>query len=183
LKRPNAVSTLDERITDRSSKVIIAEAQTCNLDSAQCRQKAPIDAKRLSWVENPVIKAGEIISTDYEDHQRTGADRAERPPDSIRPRKKADIADECRPSASSCAHRNLGSQIDKLRNEVDAKKESASASAWSASWTDLKIAGRADNCSPRTAIASCLIAGAMSSRPAWAPKRSATSWPSIDLER
>lgn len=59
------VSTLDERITDRSSKVI-NEAQDLQFWIQRNVGKPAIDARRLSWVENPVIKAGNIISNDYE---------------------------------------------------------------------------------------------------------------------
>ena len=60
-----ALTQLDERI-NKSSSAIIGEAQTLQTWIAGNKNKKAAEGKRLSWVEEPIIKAGIMVSADYE---------------------------------------------------------------------------------------------------------------------
>ncbi len=63
----NALAQRDERI-NKSSSTIIGEAQTLQNWIGANKGKKAAEGKRLSWVEEPIIKAGNLVSADYENH-------------------------------------------------------------------------------------------------------------------
>jgi DNA-directed RNA polymerase subunit beta' len=118
-----AVQVLNDRISEETSQ-IIAEAQKLQTwIHLNVGKKAPKD-EFLSWSEQAVWRAGEIISKEYDgivnDLVQEKIDVLQTQSDE----EKADI--RMRVSAKrEFVHRDLGSQIDGRRNEVESKQESA----------------------------------------------------------
>ena len=116
-----AIQALNDRITEETSR-IIAEAQRLQTwIHLNVGKKAPKD-EFLSWSEQAVWRAGEIISKEYDgivnDLVQEKIDALQTQSDE----EKADI--RMRIGAKrEFVHRDLGSQIDARRNEIEAKQE------------------------------------------------------------
>jgi DNA-directed RNA polymerase subunit beta' len=116
-----AVQALNDRITEETSQ-IIAEAQKLQTwIHLNVGKKAPKD-EFLSWSEQAVWRAGEIVSKEYDgivnDLVQEKIDALQTQSDE----EKADI--RMRIGAKrEFVHRDLGSQIDSRRNDVESKQE------------------------------------------------------------
>jgi hypothetical protein len=116
-----AIQALNDRINEETSQ-IIAEAQKLQTwIHLNVGKKAPKD-EFLSWSEQAVWRAGEIVSKDYDgivnDLVQEKIDALQTNPTS----EKADI--RMRIGAKrEFVHRDLGSQIDSRRNDVESKQE------------------------------------------------------------
>ena len=116
-----AIQALNDRITEETSQ-IIAEAQKLQTwIHLNVGKKAPKD-EFLSWSEQAVWRAGEIVSKEYDgivnDLVQEKIDALQTQSDE----EKADI--RMRIGAKrEFVHRDLGSQIDSRRNDVESKQE------------------------------------------------------------
>ncbi len=116
-----AVQALNDRISEETSQ-IIAEAQKLQTwIHLNVGKKAPKD-EFLSWSEQAVWRAGEIVSKEYDgivnDLVQEKIDALQTQSDE----EKADI--RMRIGAKrEFVHRDLGSQIDSRRNDVESKQE------------------------------------------------------------
>ncbi|HQY92987.1 MAG TPA: DNA-directed RNA polymerase subunit beta', partial [Caldilinea sp.] len=116
-----AIQRLNERINEESS-LVIAEAQKLQTWIHTSTGKKSPDDKFLSWSDQAVLRTGEIVSLDYDiivndllmEKLNTLQTRSDE--------EKADI--RMRVSAKrEFVHRELGSKIDALRGDIDAKQE------------------------------------------------------------
>ena len=117
----DSLSALDERINSGSSR-LINEAQELQSWIQRNKDKKATEARRLSWVQAPVIKAGDVVSLDYEgiinDLVQEELNRLQSESD----REKQDIR-EMIAAKRDHVRGDLGAQVDQWRKEIDAKKE------------------------------------------------------------
>jgi DNA-directed RNA polymerase subunit beta' len=115
------IRKLNDRINEQTSQVIAEAQKVQTWIHAQAGKKAPEDVF-LSFNEQAVLRAGEIVSKDYDGivndlvQQRIDALQVESD------EQKADI--RMRVGAKrDFVRRDLGAQLDTIRGEVDAKKD------------------------------------------------------------
>ncbi len=122
----SALTTLDERITQSSSKVI-NEAQDLQAWVQRHAGKKADEARRLSFHKEPVIKAGVVVSADYEgiinDLVQEELDRLQAESD----REKAEIR-EALAARREFTRNELGGRVNELEQEIEQKKEKIRAS-------------------------------------------------------
>jgi DNA-directed RNA polymerase subunit beta' len=116
-----ALAALDERINAQSSR-IISEAQELQLWIDSHVGKKATEAKRLNWVDEPIVKAGQTVSKDYvgtvndlleQEINRLGSQsNAEK--DEIREQIKA---------KRDFVHASTGSDVEEMRGEAEVRKD------------------------------------------------------------
>ena len=115
------IGALDERISSTSSRYI-GEAQDVQSWIQRNVGKKAAEAKRLSWVEAPVLKAGETVSADHVDITGKLLEEKVNELQGDSDREKAEIR-ELVAARRDNIRNNLGAEIDKIRSDNETKKE------------------------------------------------------------
>jgi DNA-directed RNA polymerase subunit beta' len=115
------LAELDERINSQSSK-LINEAQELQEWIQRNKGKVAKEAQRLSWVEAPILKAGESVSLDYETIVNELVQQELNRLQSESDREKTDIREEIA-ARREFVQANEGADTEALKREIDSKKD------------------------------------------------------------
>ncbi len=115
------LQALDESISTQSSR-IIAEAQEMQTWVSTHEGKKAGEARRLSWVSEPLIKAGQVVS---KDHVAIISGLLETEINNLGKRsdeEKKDIRDRVKAS-TDFVHTSMGGEVDQMRRDAELRKD------------------------------------------------------------